>query len=242
MADVPKKKSGPKANDRALSPVDRFLSKVDERKQLPAARGLHRLIFALDATASREPTWDLACSLHSELFDEAARHSQLAVQLCYYRGLDEFDNSRFSTTPTALLDLMQSVRCAAGRTQVKRVLAHALATARKFPLRAVVFIGDAFEEDTASVLALAGELKLRNVPVFVFQEGEDPRAARVFQRVAELTGGAHVPFSVDSADELRRLLGAVATFATAGTPGLEDFARSRGGRKALQLLQQLEKK
>ena len=45
-----------------------------------------RVIFALDATASREATWDLASQLQSKMFEEAAG---LEVQLLYYRGPDE---------------------------------------------------------------------------------------------------------------------------------------------------------
>ena len=42
----------------------------------PSVRSTHRLLFGIDATASRQPTWDLACELHAELFAEAARARQ----------------------------------------------------------------------------------------------------------------------------------------------------------------------
>ena len=217
-----------------------FLAQVKQRKHLPERRSLKRLIFALDATASREPTWDLACSLHGELFLEVGNQAQLAVQLCYYRGLNEFTASPFSPTPEELLGQMQRVHCLAGRTQLERLLAHTLTTARNFPLRGLVFVGDAFEENLPRILQQAGELRLRNVPVFIFQEGSDPRAGEAFARIAATTGGGHVQFNSAGAEELKRLLGAIASFATAGREGLEHFARNSGSRKALQLLEQLD--
>src|SRR4029077_8011790 len=47
-----------------------------------------RLVFALDATASREPTWDLACSLQSQMFSEVATIGGLSIQLAFYRGIE----------------------------------------------------------------------------------------------------------------------------------------------------------
>jgi len=48
-----------------------------------------QLIFALDATASREPTWEKATTLQSQMFAEAASVGALDLQLVYYRGHDE---------------------------------------------------------------------------------------------------------------------------------------------------------
>jgi hypothetical protein len=40
--------------------------------------------FALDATASRQPTWDTACELQVDMFREAATTGGLDMQLVYY--------------------------------------------------------------------------------------------------------------------------------------------------------------
>ena len=80
----------------------------------------------------------------------------------------------------------------------------------------------------------AGRLGLLGVPVFVFHEGGDPVARRCFEEIARLTKGAYCPFDSSSAEMLRDLLAAVATFAAGGRMALEDFARRRGG-AALQL-------
>ncbi len=219
--------------------VDQFLIDAS-RTRLPSDRSTHRLLFAIDATASRQPTWDLACELHAELFAEAARVGNIAIQLCYYRGLNEFVASGWATTSPALHDQMIGVTCRGGRTQLLKVLEHAQNEASRHPARALVFIGDCFEEDEVDALRLAGQLAIRALPVFIFQEGTDRNASRVFTSIARLTGGAHVPFDGRSPDELRRLLGAVAQFATGGRAALEVYARRLGGPQGRALLRQVK--
>ena len=202
--------------------VARFLA---EARTLPPVRpGAHgapeaRILFALDATASREPTWDMAMNLHAELFS-AASGSGVAVQLAYYRGFNEFHASPWSTSPAELLAQMTGVRCRGGLTQIGRVLQHALDESRKQRIKAVVFVGDACEEDHDAIAGRAGQLGVFNLPCFVFQEGGDPVASRVFRDIAAVTRGAHVPFAPGSAETLRELFGAVAAYAAQGRDGL----------------------
>ena len=179
-----------------------------------------RILFALDATASREPTWDLATNLHAELF-EAAAGTGVAVQLAYYRGYREFHASPWSTSAPALLAQMTGVACRGGITQIARLLGHALAESKRGRIQALVFVGDACEEPPDQVAHAAGQLAVLGVPCFVFQEGADPLAARVFRDIAAITGGAHVPFAAGSADELRALFGAVAAYAAHGRRGVQ---------------------
>jgi hypothetical protein len=226
------------AEPRSAS-VDQFLAKA-ARTALPTERSTHRLLFGIDATASRQATWDLACELHAELFAEAARAGNIAIQLCYYRGLSEFVASRWATTPDQLRDEMISVACRGGRTQLVRLLRHAVAEAARHPVRALVFIGDCFEEDEREVLAVAGQLAIRALPVFIFQERGDRQAASVFSSIAELTGGAHIPFDSRSPDELRRLLGAVAQYATGGRQALEHYVKRLGHPQARAMLKQIK--
>ncbi|MCY3841356.1 MAG: VWA domain-containing protein [Gammaproteobacteria bacterium] len=208
--------------------VARFLADVAASNP-PARTGAepNRILFALDATASREPTWDMAMNLHAELFRAAADNSadpgDLAVQLVYYRGFEEFNASPWSTSPPDLLRRMTGVVCRGGLTQIQRVLAHALAEARAVRVKAAVFVGDACEEGHGQVTAAAGRLALFKVPFFVFQEGHDPRAARIFRDVARITGGAYAPFAPGSADQLRTLFGAVARYAARGRSGLREI-------------------
>lgn len=212
--------------------VDAFLQEasthaVSERVQ-------HRLIFALDATASREHTWDMATSLHGELFS-VAKAEELAVQLVYYRGFSEFYASPWTSTASDLLTRMQSVRCMGGATQIVRLLAHIRKEATQAKTKAAVFIGDACEESAPEIFSYAGQLGLFGVPVFVFQEGSDPMASHVFSGIAARSGGAHIPFRPGSSDELRQLLGAVATFATQGADAVKKIRGSMASRLLTQL-------
>ena len=191
------------------------------RRTVPAAAGRRgRLVFALDATMSRQPTWDRACALQAEMFEEAGRIGGLEVKLVYYRGHDECRAGRWVADARALAGLMARIDCRGGATQIGRVLGHVLAEARDGPIAAVVFVGDAMEEDPDAIAVKAGELGLLNVPVFVFQEGGNPAAGRVFAEIARLTRGAHVRFDTSAAAELGMLLRAVAAFAAGGRSAL----------------------
>jgi len=194
-----------------------------------------RLLFAIDATASRQPTWDRASRLQQEMFRATAAVAELAVQLCYYRGFHDFYASRWLTDGDALAHLMGGVRCEGGHTQLARVLRHALQEHRKAPLKAVVFIGDALEESPDELCDFAGRCGIVQLPLFLFQEGDDPRVHGVFGDMARLSGGACARFDAGSAGTLASLLGAVASYAAGGRAALENS----GGEGARLLLSQL---
>lgn len=213
---------------RAVTPanagaIDQFLEDVRRLPVQPRVRG-GRIVFAMDATASREPTWDRAARVTGEMFLEAERLGGLEVQLVYYRGFDECRASRWVREPRRLVELMTKVSCRAGQTQIRRVLRHTLAETQKEPVQALVFIGDCCEEDIDELGQLAGELGIRGVRAFVFQEGQDPVAERAFRDIARLTGGAHCRFDSAAPGQLRELLRAVAAYAAGGVAALEDVA------------------
>ena len=187
----------------------------------PGAAGGGRLIFALDATMSRQPTWDLACSLQAEMFDAAARSGGLKVQLVYFRGHGEARASRWVSDASALKGLMTGITCHGGLTQIGRVLEHAERAAASAPLAALVYVGDAMEEDVDRLCDLAGRLGARGTRAFLFHEGREAVAAKAFREVARLTRGMYLPFDARAAGELRALLGAVAAWAAGGRPALE---------------------
>jgi hypothetical protein len=195
-----------------------------------------RLLFAVDATASRQPTWDHACHLQQEMFLASGKVPTLAVQLCYYRGFGEFRASRWLTDSAALAHLMGQVRCEGGHTQIARLLRHALEEHGKAAVRALVFIGDAVEENPDSLCDLAGQCGIRQLPLFLFQEGNDRPVQQTFRTMAKLSGGAYARFDSSSAATLAELLGAVASYAAGGRAALE----KRNGDSARLLLQQLK--
>src|SRR4051794_31621514 len=141
-----------------------------------------RLIFALDATASRKPPWDHACRIQGEMFEATVALGGLNLQLVYYRGFNECKASRWLTTAADLHRVMRSVSCVGGETQIGRVLEHAIREAEKTPVGALVFIGDAMEEKPSRLCRLADRLGSLNVPIFVFHEGHDPEAEDTFRR------------------------------------------------------------
>jgi|TARA_B100000315_G_scaffold194827_1_gene185585 hypothetical protein len=212
--------------------VRAFLGKVAQVP--PAGAGSGRLIFAMDATASREPSWDTACDIQAEMFSTTAAIGRLQVQLAYYRGFQEFHASPFVDDAEALARRMCAVTCRGGRTQIGRVLRHAAAENAGQKVSALVFAGDACEEKVDSLCHGAGELGLRGVPAFIFHEGADAQAGRVFKEIARLSGGAYCRFDSASARTLRELLSAVAVYAVGGHPALEDYHR-RAGRVVLRL-------
>jgi hypothetical protein len=193
-----------------------------------------RLIFALDATASRQPTWDRAQHLQGEMFTAAAGLGGLDVQLVFYRGFGECKASPWVQDAKALLAKMTAVTCLGGHTQIGRVLSHARRQTESKRVNALVFVGDAVEEDPDHLCHLAGELGLLGVPVFVFHEGGDAAAASVFRQIAKLSRGAYCPFDAASAGALKDLLRAVAVFAAGGRAALADWSKGRS--EAVRLL------
>ena len=221
--------------------VDAFVKKLAGMPVIRPAGARGRLMFSLDATASRQPTWDRACDLQAEMFTEAAGLGGLDVQLVYYRGFGEFEASRWLGDSVELTRRMTGVRCLGGRTQIGRVLRHAIAETKTKRVNALVFVGDAMEEGIDELCDFAGQLGVLGLPVFLFHEGHDPVAEAAFQQIARLSGGACCPFDAGSARQLRELLRAVAVYAAGGRKALEDFSRSAGGH-ALLLTRQFSKK
>jgi hypothetical protein len=220
--------------------VDAFLAKVAGMPTVKAPGVGGRLIFAMDATASREPTWDLACTIQTEMFKETVALGGLDIQLCYYRGYEEFFVSGWLSSSAKLLEQMTAVRCAGGMTQIKRVFEHAISEARRDKINALVFVGDSMEEEFDRICDLGGQLGILGVPAFLFHEGSDGTAKRTFSELARLTKGAYCRFDASSAGQLRDLLGAVAVYAAGGRKALERFGNRKGG-LVRQLTDQMSK-
>jgi hypothetical protein len=166
------------------------------------------------------------------------RHG-LDVQLVYFRGLSETRASPWVGDPEALARLMSRVACEGGFTQMRKVLTHARRESKKAKVNAVVYVGDCIEEDIDELCGRAGELALLGVPMFLFQEGREPRAERAFKEIARLTRGAYCHFDAGSARQLRELLAAVAVFATGGRKALQDYGAATKSGAAVRLLEQL---
>lgn len=215
--------------------IDSFLAKaaaMTPAKIAPGERG--RLVFALDATMSRQPTWDTACRLQADMFQEAGTIGGLDVQLVYFRGLSECRASSWVAEPARLAGLMERIDCRGGHTQIGKVLAHVRRETQQRPVQALVYVGDAMEEAVDDLCASAGELGLLGVPAFMFQEGHDPIAENAYREIARLTRGAYGRFSTGAAKELAELLRAAAAYAAGGRKALAALsARQSAGAQAL---------
>jgi hypothetical protein len=212
-------------------------------EKVRATRG--RLIFALDATASREAMWDMASQLQASMFEEAAKIGGLDVQLVYYRGTDEVRRSSWLSDAHELVSRMSTIRCQAGATKIARVLRHIRTENEREKISAAIFVGDACEEIPAELYDAAAGLP----PVFLFQEGDGlalhvdqrgeyvvahppQKVETVFREIARLTGGAYARFDAGAAARLGELLAAVAAFAVGGPTALADL-RTDSARKLL---------
>jgi hypothetical protein len=188
-----------------------------------------RIIFAVDATASRQPTWDLAARLQSEMFAAVAG---LDLQLVYYRDVSECVASRWLSDSRALATAMAGVMCRAGPTQIGKVLAHARKEHQREKVNALIIVGDACEELPGALYDAAQALG--SLPAFLFQEGNNDGVSAIYGEIARITGGALASFDSSAAERLKDLLKAVAAFATGG---LKALAAQEGEAAALLLTQ-----
>ena len=224
------------AASTAQSQIDAFLAQVGVGGRTSPTGSRGRLIFALDATASRQEAWNQACQLQAGMFREVASIGGLDVQLCYFRGMSECQTSRWVSNPERLQGLMEKITCQMGHTQIGKVLAHARKETQLLKVQALVYVGDAMEENPDDLFADANELGRMGTPAFMFQEGHDREVERVFRQIAKVTHGAYFQFDAGSAKQLAQLLKAVAVFATGGIAALT--ARNDAG--AIKLLGQLK--
>ena len=218
--------------------VERFLARVREAPTFQPAGSAGRLVLAMDATMSRQHSWDMALAIQADMFAEAGRVGGLSVQLVYFRGFGECRASKWTADTASLARLMSTIRCAGGHTQILRVLKHLRNEAALGKIDACVYVGDALEEPIDGLAAVAGEIGLLGIPVFMFQEGDDARAEQGFREIVRLTRGAYLRFNSQSAGMLRELLAAVAVYAAGGFTALEAHSTARGG-AATRLLKQL---
>jgi len=214
--------------------IAEFLERVRALGPASASGTRGRLIFALDATMSRQPTWDTACALQADMFRAAASAGGLDIQLVYFRGLGECRASGWVANSERLADLMSAIACRGGHTQIGKVLSHARQESTKQRVQALVFVGDAMEEKIDDLCAAGGELGILGLPVFMFQEGNDPVAENGYREIARLSRGAYCRFDTGAAHQLGELLRAVAAYASGGIKALT--ALSKGEDRGARLL------
>ena len=196
------------------------------KKALGAALNNKRvplLLFAMDATASREPAWAAAQKITSKMFEQIP--ADLRVALAYHSGGELKEVTPYTDNAKQFADKVHQVRCQAGATALNAILSNAAQTRG---LKALVYIGDCFEEDEQTAYDIAKQLKMTGTKCFFFHDtscgsGWSVDGAReVFDNIVTITGGAVMDFNDQVIQESGDLLQAVAVFASVGKKALEN--------------------
>lgn len=202
---------------------------------LPQSNALPaRLVFAADATASREEQWEAAKELTDALF--SAIPGGIEVALAVHGGGRLHTWTPFTSRPDKLRDLAARVKIQAGETRLLDVLRRTLEDPR---ISVVVYIGDRFEESRELARQVAKALKLQQTRLIILHDRgmgydlEIEDAASVFAALAELTGGTVLPFDISALARLRELLAAVAVLAIGGTSMLAAKQETMPGARLL---------
>lgn len=186
-----------------------------------------QIAFVIDATASRQQTWELAQVTQARMFRAVRTIGPLALRLIHFGGFGVHDRGTYRDAARLQAD-MASVRCVMGSTQILPSLRLLLGDE---PPKAVILIGDCFEEDHDEARRVARDLSLAEVKVFSFHEGDDDTAADIFAMLARETGGKFARFGAEL--PLADLCEGVAVLAIGG----EKAAKQRiANRKVAELL------
>lgn len=198
-----------------------------------------RLLFTLDATASREGAWNVARKITHSMFEQLP--GELEVSLGWHGGGSLQEITPFSTQSRGFLDKLNSVNCSAGRTALNDLLQECTQIPR---LRALVYIGDCFEENEENAYAIAEQLRIKGIKLFIFHDRSSERygynvddAKRIFANLIDICGGCLLDFNESSANKSKELLDAIAVYAAGGTKLLEQKRKQLPG--AAKLLEQL---
>jgi hypothetical protein len=197
-----------------------------------------RLVFAVDATASREPAWAAARQVTDSLVK--ALPGELDVSLAVHGGSRVHTFTEFTSNASVLRDRAAGVTCQAGLTRLLPILATSL---KQPSVRVIIYIGDVFEESLPHGRDLANQLGSRGTKLFVLHDTSDASARRdaeIFWDLAKRTGGCVLPFDANAPGRLRDLLSAVAVYAVGGEKLLRERRQALPG--AVALLEHLDKR
>lgn len=228
-----KKKSG--AGQQHLSPEEKLAALLDApvaqgKTDRPLVQvGAHRLVFSLDATASRQATWRVAQGLTVQMFD--ALPEGLEIALAYHSGGRMRPWSPFTRAADRLRKEITQVTCEVGETALNAILDQSM----EIPsLRAMIYIGDCFEEDEDDAIHLAHKLHLKGVRCFFFQDRLSPHSemgyvSQVFGEIAKITEGALFDFDQRSPKRTGEEMQAIARLAAGGIAALEQDSKTLPG-------------
>ena len=182
-----------------------------------------RIIFGVDATASRAACWRQTRYMQSDMFFSAEKAGEnLSIQLCYYYGAT-FKFTEWQNDAAVLAAKMSDVHCASGNTQIEKLFTHALEENKKKKINALIFVGDSCEENKGNLIHLARQLGNDGVRLFIFHdEFRDPsddssrnsETAQIFSAITDASEGIGAKFNTGAPDVLRDYLKTIAVYAT----------------------------
>lgn len=172
-----------------------------------------RLVFGIDATASREPAWEAAKKITDSLFTTLP--GELDVALAVHGGGVVSMFSAFSSDVQRFRDLAAGVSCRAGHTQLVPLMQRT----REHPdVKVFLYIGDCFEESEEEAYEAADALKARGIRAVMLHDASsgDMAARRVFEEIAKRTGGVCLDFYGGDRQAMKNIFEAVAVLAVGG--------------------------
>ena len=181
-----------------------------------------KLLFSLDATASREDAWNIAKEITGQMYENIPEN--LSIGLAYHSAGKLQEITAFSDKDLIFKQKLNALRCQAGGTALLEILETAIEIKN---LKAIVYIGDCFEENPELAIKIATKLKLRNTRLFIFHDKssaddyDQTDANEIFPKIAKITGGAVLPFDTNSPQVIAQLLQAITVLAAKGIKALK---------------------
>ena len=188
-----------------------------------------RIGFLVDATGSRNKTWERAQGIQSKMFRAAHGIKAIKLRLVHFGG-NRLTTRDWEDDTKSVAAHMAAVRCRAGLTQILEGLQTFIDEAPEDRASAIILIGDYFEECSTQAKITSVRLKDMGIKVYSFIEGNDHTAQTVFRNLAEVTDGRFARFGEDL--PLADLCQGVALLASGGRKAL----RQLGNKKVQRLL------
>ena len=219
---------------KAVAKSDGKVSTETLQRAVSREKAKGKLLFSLDATASRSGAWEVSKQITNIIFDTIP--GQLEVALAYHGGSQVKKFTDFTKSFKRFQDQLMMIECEAGMTQLNEIL---LSSSKINGLGAICYIGDCYEENLESAKKIALSLKLNGTKLFIFQdktEFEEEKATLAFNTLVDICGGAVLDFNQNAVKEIEELLTAVTLFSAGGKRLLQEQKKLPGASKLLEKL------
>ena len=193
-----------------------------------AREHLNGICFVIDATGSRQASWQQAQRTQAEMFDAVKTAGNLKLSIVCHRGGSVKDLGSFAS-PDDAKRRMAEVSCESGNTRIVDSLQSALG---KKP-STIIMVGDCFEESFTDLQKVCTQLAAQKIRVYAFVEGNESSGQRAYKMAADMTDGIFQPFG--SGLDLSDLCVAAAVFDVGGQQAFDKLiASGHKGAKALE--------